>query len=106
MEEKNNEIKSLKEIIIHLIKTDEDKQYALSILLRDYMQIIKSNNTFNDIILKEINEQFIFLKEKLIDPYLNNNINLNLLKIINEHIGDEDNCSKLFCIYNEDLSYD
>ena len=106
MEEKNNEIKSLKEIIIHLIKTDDDKQYALSILLRDYMQIIKSNNTFNDIILKEINEQFIFLKEKLIDPYLNNNINLNLLKIINEHIGDEDNCSKLFCIYNEDLSYD
>ena len=106
IKEKNNEIKSLKEIIIHLIKTDEDKQYALSILLRDYMQIIKSNNTFNDIILKEINEQFIFLKEKLIDPYLNNNNNLNLLKIINEHIGDEDNCSKLFCIYNEDLSYD
>ena len=42
------------------IKSDADKQSVLSILLNDYMQKIKSNNSFDDSDLKEINEGFIF----------------------------------------------
>ena len=88
------------------IKTDSDKQCVLSILLGDYMQKIKSNNSFDDNDTREINEGFIFLKERLVDPIISEDADINLLQIINEHLGDEDNCSKLFCNSNGYFSSD
>ena len=77
------------------IKTGEDKQRILKILLGDYMENIKWNMLldFND--LKESNEGFILLKERIIEPILNPKTDINLLKIINKHISDKDNCYKL-----------
>ena len=79
------------------IKSVSDKQCVLSIILGDFMQEIKSHQIFDEDDRNKINENFIFLYEKLIEPLLDENTDLNILKIINEHIGDDDNCNKIFC---------
>ena len=82
------------------IKTEEDKQCMLSIILNDYMQNIHSEREYDINDLREFNEGFIFLKERVIDPIINGNIDINLLKIINEHLANKDNCTKIFCNSN------
>ena len=82
------------------IKTEEDKQCMLSIILNDYMQNINSEREYDINDLREFNEGFIFLKERVIDPIINGNIDINLLKIINEHLANKDNCTKIFCNSN------
>ena len=79
------------------IKVASDKQCVLSIFLTDFMQDIKKNNDNDKEEFNKRNETFIFLNEKLIQPLLKEDTDLNILKVINENIGDEDNCNKLFC---------
>ena len=92
------------------IKSYTDKQYILSTLLRDFMEKLKKNYLFGFTSIIEINEIFELLKERLIDPIINEDQDINLLKIINEHIGNKNNCLKLFCkssLYNNHiLSYE
>ena len=79
------------------IKSDSDKQCVLSIILQDYMQDIKNNNSIDNNDIRKINEEFEFIDEKLIQPLLNDDTDISLLKVINENIGDEDNMNKIFC---------
>ena len=61
------------------------------------MQEMRRSNEGDRDEFNKRNETFAFLNEKLIQPLLKEETDLNILKTINENLGDEDNCNKLFC---------
>ena len=74
---------------------NEEKLDTLRIVLNNYLEEnFKDVNSLDDDNKNKINEEFSYIFENLLEPAINKNMNLNLIKLIVKTLG---NCQKIFC---------
>jgi len=74
---------------------DESKEIIISITLNSFMKKINSNQRSSDE-KEQINKEFDFIITKLIKPLVKEDTKLDILKIINKHLNEEDNSKIIF----------
>ena len=74
---------------------DESKEIIISITLNSFMKKINSNQRARDE-KEQINKEFTLIINKLIKPLVKEDTNIDILKIINKHINNEENPKIIF----------
>ena len=75
---------------------DESKEIIISIILNNFMKKINSNQRPSSDEKEQINKEFDFIINKLMKPLIKEDTNIDILKIINKYISNEDNLKIIF----------
>ena len=105
---KNNEImKKYKEILVDKLSNnnfdikdqkynDEMKENIINIILDNFMKKLNKKQKWEQNQKEEINKELCEILQKMIQPLIDEETNINILKIINSAFSKEDNLDKIF----------
>ena len=77
---------------------DDSKENIISIALNNFMKKLNKKQIWDKEETEEINKEFSFLIRKIIEPEINIDTDINILKIINKALSKEDNYNKIFSV--------
>ena len=105
----NSKFKKYKEILFEKIKKEdfdirnenydnESKENILSIGLNNFMKKLNKRQNWDSEEIVEINKEFSYLINTLIEPVIHRDTDISILKVINRALSKEDNYNKIFAI--------
>ena len=84
---------------------EESKKNIISIALNSFMKKLNKSKNWNTEDIDGINKEFSFLIEKILEPEINSDTNISILKIINKSLNKENNYNKIFSLKSKNVFY-